>query len=732
MGAENLLPFPRRNPILRAFRGLRSADKDADAGENVKKPFLKPLSRNFVFGKFSFALFFFLAGSLLYGQSAMDNAAKPAVNIPLKKLTLYSSGTAFFEHSITVEGRTALALPFQYGALNDALKSLTVIDPGSAEGPLLDYASANASAGMRAQAADLSGNPGLPEIIGRLKGEELSVELFHGRGDTATGEKIKGRILASERRENSSGGEYWLGLLGPEGMRQIPFRLIRSLSFTNPLIQRDFDRALDAAMSESKTRRDGREITVRLQDGGRREVSISYVIPAPVWKISYRLNLGDDSARSGRLQAWAIIDNDSDTDWDQVELSLRAGRPVSFVQNLYPPFYLERPVLPLSIAGYAEAESYDKDMSASDYLMDSANLMMMKRSAQSGGASMAYEYAEEPLAAPLPSAGRPPANQGGEPEVFDFTFAEPVSVKARSSAMLLLADSALECRKLLIFSGQKALSSSINPRLGLEIKNSSGLRLPAGPVSINDSGYAGDSLLDYLSQDEKRLISYGEDLSVTGTGTASSSRVLSGVKLSGGLMNITRKQILERNYTVKNSANENKTIVIEHPISRGAVLTEPSSSDGETSSLYRFERTLPANSRLVFTVKEEIPLYERISLLSSSQDTLLSWASNTEVSSRVRSGLEEAFRLKQAADRAQVRAGEISTRRNVLLSEEERFRKNIEAFGRDSAEGRRYIERLLGLDSDLNTLSAERTAAEAEAKTAKEAYEKYLNSLELE
>lgn len=678
-----------------------------------------------------FTLFFFLSGSLLYSQAAADNAVKPAGNIPLKKLSLYSSGTAFFEHSITVEGRAVLVLPFQYGALNDALKSLTVKDPASAEGPLLDYASANASGGgMKAQAADLSADPGLPEIIGRLKGEELSVELSRIRENTASDtEKITGRILASERRESVSGGEYWLSLLGPEGMRQIPFRQIRSFSFGNPLIQQDFNRALDVTMAESKTRREGREITVRLQGGGRREVSVSYVIPAPVWKISYRLDLAGDSANAGRLQAWAIIDNDSDTDWDQVELSLRAGRPVSFVQNLYPPFYLERPVLPLSIAGYAEAESYEQGMAAFDSLMEAPSVnSMMKRSA---GASPAYA-SEEAMAAPLPAAGRPPASQSGEPEVFDFTFAKPVSIKAHSGAMLLLADTSLECRKLLIFSGQKALSSSINPRLGLEIKNSSGLRLPAGPVSINDSGYAGDALLTYLSPDEKRFISYGEDLSVTGNGAASSSRILSGVKLSRGLINITRKQILERNYTIKNSGNEKKTIVIEHPISRGAVLTEPPSFDEETSGLYRFERTLPANSQFVFTVREETPLYERISLVSSSQDTLLSWASNMEVSSRVRSGLQEAFRLKQVADRAQAGAGEISNRRNALLSEEERFRKNIETFGRDSAEGRSYIERLLNLSSELDSLSAGITAAEAEAKKAKETYENYLNSLELE
>src|ERR1043165_469579 len=49
--------------------------------------------------------------------------------------------------------------------------------------------------------------------------------------------------------------------------------------------------------------------------------------------------------RSPILQGWAIVDNTVGEDWDNVELSLVAGAPQSFIENLSQPFYARRPVV---------------------------------------------------------------------------------------------------------------------------------------------------------------------------------------------------------------------------------------------------------------------------------------------------------------------------------------------------------------------------------------------------
>jgi hypothetical protein len=79
---------------------------------------------------------------------------------------------------------------------------------------------------------------------------------------------------------------------------------------------------------------------VHFRGEGKRQVRIGYVVETPVWKVSYRLDLDD---KESLLQGWASVENTSDSDWKDVELSLVSGRPISFIQDLYTPLYMPRP-----------------------------------------------------------------------------------------------------------------------------------------------------------------------------------------------------------------------------------------------------------------------------------------------------------------------------------------------------------------------------------------------------
>ena len=61
-----------------------------------------------------------------------------------------------------------------------------------------------------------------------------------------------------------------------------------------------------------------------------------------------------------------MVDNTTDRDWDGVAVTLVSGRPVSFVQDLYSPEFLQRPVVrPERYAGL-RPQSYDQDMELDD------------------------------------------------------------------------------------------------------------------------------------------------------------------------------------------------------------------------------------------------------------------------------------------------------------------------------------------------------------------------------
>ncbi len=81
-----------------------------------------------------------------------------------------------------------------------------------------------------------------------------------------------------------------------------------------------------------------------------RELSIAYAVPTAAWKAAYRIVLPEKTSelKSGNpkgalLQAWALIDNVSDEDWNGISLTLATGAPLSFVTNLRSPRFIKRP-----------------------------------------------------------------------------------------------------------------------------------------------------------------------------------------------------------------------------------------------------------------------------------------------------------------------------------------------------------------------------------------------------
>jgi hypothetical protein len=461
------------------------------------------------------------------------------------------------------------------------------------------------------------------------------------------------------------------------------------------------------------------------------------VIPAPVWTISYRLDLSAPSPGEALLQGWAIVDNDGGTDWRDVELTLAAGRPVSFIQNLYPPYYVYRPTLPLAIAGTAEAETWE----SSDYrraldesgAVPAAAFPEMARSRNTAEKATSDSFAELPRPAPAVAGGAvDTARAASLGDQFAFTVKNPVTLNRRQSAMLPLVEGKIAAARLLVLSGGRALGQSVHPYLGAELTNAAGMGLPAGPLTVYDGGaYAGDALLEFFNAGEKRLVTWGEDLSVTAGAVETGGRLVSAVSISGGLMTISRKQVYTKTYTVKNAAGEAKRVLIEHPVTPGAELAEPANPDEKTPSAYRFIRPLPAGGELVLSVREERPMTERITLVQQRPETLLSYASNQEIPPKVRAVLQKALDLKGEADAAQTALGNTRNRRDFLVSEQGRIRQNLEAAGNQSPQGQEYLRRLVQLDGDLDNLARDLEEAEQKARETQKAYEDYLGEMKL-
>ena len=81
-----------------------------------------------------------------------------------------------------------------------------------------------------------------------------------------------------------------------------------------------------------------------------------------MWKSTYRIVLNGKAGGGPLLQGWAIVDNTVGQDWENVQLSLVAGAPQSFVQNLSQPYYARRPVVPLPENAAISPQTYQSTL----------------------------------------------------------------------------------------------------------------------------------------------------------------------------------------------------------------------------------------------------------------------------------------------------------------------------------------------------------------------------------
>ena len=154
---------------------------------------------------------------------------------------------------------------------------------------------------------------------------------------------LRGTVLGVETRTHGRRARRrFLTLASGATLRTLDLDQVEAVTLTDPALQAELAKAL--ATLGARNDGGGRPVTIDFRGTGRRRVRIGYVVEAPVWKTSYRLLLGEDEG-SGFVQGWAIVENQTEADWDGVRLALVTGQPISFIQNLYAPRYVQRPVV---------------------------------------------------------------------------------------------------------------------------------------------------------------------------------------------------------------------------------------------------------------------------------------------------------------------------------------------------------------------------------------------------
>jgi hypothetical protein len=306
----------------------------------------------------SLLLFLLLcASSPLLGQqtSAAAPAAKSQLehravapdspeNLPVRRVVLYKNGVGYFEHLGRVSGSQEVHIDFTSAQLNDVLKSLTVLDLSGGRITGVDY---NSEAPLARRLATLrlalGEKPTQAEFLGALRGARIEVR-------SGAAAPIAGKLLSVERKTRSNTNfaveTDEISLITDSGeVRSVDLNPAASIRILDHDLQVEVGRYLGLVAAARD--QDVRRMTISTTGAGERNLYVSYISEVPIWKTTYRIVLPTRPDKKPLLQGWAIIDNTVGEDWNNVELSLVAGAPHSFIQQLSEPYYGRRPVVAL-------------------------------------------------------------------------------------------------------------------------------------------------------------------------------------------------------------------------------------------------------------------------------------------------------------------------------------------------------------------------------------------------
>jgi hypothetical protein len=669
-------------------------------------------------------------------------AAAAATDVPVREVVLFSSGVGYFEHFGTVRGDGTAELRFKTNQINDILKSLVLQDLDNGQVRAVTYPSQDPIAKtLKSFQVDITANPPLADLLNQLRGARVTV--------TANGEKTTGTVLGVEAKQvvvkDAQGNDraieqHVLNLVSDGQIVSQPMEHISAIKLDDPQLQEELNRALMALAGSRDV--DKKPVRISFSGSGDRRVRLGYVVETPVWKTSYRLVLSprpDDHATTkpadGQLQGWAIVENQTDNDWNNVQMKLVSGRPISFVEDLYQPLYVPRPVVEPELFASLRPQTYGAGMdgdvapplaapvAAAPAENDTARRQLQYQAAartRNMQSAQAQSYFRSDIGgnqlggrgqAPMDptSSVRSLASANSVGELFEYTVGS-VSLPRQRSAMIPIITDPVEVERVSIYN-QAVLPR--NPLNGARVKNTTKKLLLAGPITVLDGAtYAGDAQVDNVPAGQERLLSYGVDLQmlVDAADNRTDDRMVTG-KIVKGVLQVTHRYVRTQKYVAENKSDHDKTLIVEHP-RQGAdwkLVDSPKPSE-QTDAVYRFRETVPAGKSVAMTVSEEQTSDQTVEILPADVGPLDFYRRSGEIPKPVQDALAKAIALKQATIDTQRRIDEDRQKLTDIAAEQGRIRENLKSVQK----GAKYYDRLMTKLNDQET-AIETTQADVDA-----------------
>jgi len=599
---------------------------------------------------------------------------------------MYKHGVAFFERRARFEGdRVELTLSAR--DLNDVLKSLAVLDRGPGQVLGVQYATPQTReerlAGCTLRLGDAHS---LADLLTALRGGRVTLHLDNSESvtglmvglDASLGAESLAATLVSVLEDTGS------------QVTALAFSRVQSVEILDERGAADLRFFLETSRANDTKC----QVGIRLSPGSH-DLWVSYLAPAPAWRVSYRL-----VADPGRtlLQGWGIFDNQLDEDLNEVGLSLVAGMPISFEYDLATPYVPVRPKVRDESRVAPGPVEFDEDQDEEPL----ACRMALCEEDRSSGHSPRFADSLRFSARSLEATTAAQAQGRDLGELFEYAIEAPVTVGRGESAMVPIVSENLPTTRALLYNGAKLPD---HPVATLMLTNATGLTLERGPVTVLENGtYAGEAILPFTVNGGEAAIPFAVELGVTVREEHDSHREAQGLEIKGHYWIVSEWAVIARAYKVANRTEKPVTVTIEHNRMPGYELSGEAKPRSHTLDAARFEMKVPARGESTLKVQERRLETRREELKGQLKKTLDWYLKSGFLDKEKHRGLSEVLSIWAEMAKKEKRLAQSQERRKEILASQKQIRENMLALGETGRAGEMrnsYLDRLEKSEADL-------------------------------
>lgn len=391
---------------------------------------------------------------------------------------------------------------------------------------------------------------------------------------------------------------------------------VLSVEFLDKAIQAEISKALNKKYQRIKP--DSAFLDLLISSEVSTEAQIQYTIPVAAWKMRYSIRQKNNSFT---LEGAAIIDNNTDEDWDNFIISVVTGNPISFATDIADVIVPRRPMVHL----LEDSNSADEIKPCSSRNVGSKSMLRgnLESASLSNYVNFGMEDCEEQGYENLPAA-TPGVDSKEVGDFCVFTSKETISIQANKSAIVPMFSVPLKSAGLvLIYQPSKNEKRMFR---AVKFKNETDYSLGKGKVLIYDDGvFSGECILDNMKPGENKVLPHCLENGVKVSkqvGQRTNKR--KSIKISNGVVVSENSTSVSTEYSIRNKKSEKFNIVLEHDNliakSNFSISPEPKVKENITNGV-RCYFELEPNQELTVKIGESIIHSSCVELaLGDSQD----------------------------------------------------------------------------------------------------------------